>query len=121
MHKFLFYQTVLSTFSLILLQIKLTVRDKVALWMTPEIKRMILEKAKIYRRYIRNGRNPVDSQSLCEISYICKLAIKDAKASYFTRLGNSLNDLNIGSKKYWRSVLNQFLHKGESTIMTETS
>ena len=101
---------ILNIFSNLVPNRIVTIRDKDALWMTPEIKRIILEKAKTYRRFVRNGRNPADRQILREVSYRCKLAIKDAKESYFTRLGNSLNDPNIGSKKYW-SVLNQFLHK----------
>ena len=38
----------------------ITVRAKDALWMTPEIKRLLLEKAKIYKRYVKNGRNALD-------------------------------------------------------------
>ena len=88
----------------------ITVRNKDALWMTAEVKRMILEKAKIYKRYVKHGRKAEDFQSLREITFQCKIAIRNAKDVYFTRLANSLNDPNIGSKKYW-SILNQFLHK----------
>ena len=50
----------------------------------------------------------MDGQALDDISDRCKVAIKTAKDNYFSRLGNSLNDPNIGSKRYWSS-LKQFL------------
>ena len=77
------------------------------------MKRIILDKAKIYRRYVKNGRKAEDYQSLREITFRCKMAVKDAKESYFSRLANSLNDPNIESKKYW-SIINQFLCKRKS-------
>ena len=33
----------------------ITIRSNNTLWMTPEIKRMVLAKAKIYRRYVKYG------------------------------------------------------------------
>ena len=72
--------------------------------MTPGIKRMILEKAKIYKRYVKNGRNATDGQSLREIILRCRSAIDDAKKAYFARLGNWLNSPNISPKKYWSTL-----------------
>ena len=66
--------------------------------------------AKIYKRYVKNGRNAFNYQTLCNFSARCKVAIDEAKFNYFTRLGNELNNPDIGSKKYW-SILNQILHK----------
>ena len=65
--------------------------------MTPEIKRMILKKAKIYRHYVKYGRR-------------CKSAVKEAKSNYFSSSGESLNNPVITPKKYW-SILHSFLHK----------
>ena len=75
--------------------------------MTAELKQMLLDKAKIYRRWKKRG-DPLDEQALKEISGRCRLAIKEAKENYFSRLGNFLNDPNIVSKKYW-STLKKFL------------
>ena len=88
----------------------ITVRPKDALWMTPEIKRLLAEKAKIYKRYVKHGRNALDYQHLCNFSRRCKDAIDNAKQNYYTKLGNDLNNPDIGSKKYW-SILNRFLNK----------
>ena len=78
--------------------------------MTAEVKRILLEQGKVYRRYVKNGRRDEDRISLCEVQSRCRRAIKDAKNSFYSRLANSLNDPNLSSKKYW-SILNQFLHK----------
>ena len=83
----------------------ITVRSKDTLRMTPEIKRMILEKAKIYRRYVKHNR-----KIFRDITSRCKSAIKEAKSNYFSPLGESLNDPSITPQKYW-SVLHRFLHK----------
>ena len=71
--------------------------------MTPELKQMLLDKAKIYVRYKKRG-DPLDEQALDDISSRCRLAIKEAKQNHFKRLGNTLNDPNIGSKKYWSTL-----------------
>ena len=78
--------------------------------MTPEIKRMVLEKAKTCRRYVKHGRSIADYQILPDITSRCKSAIKEAKSNYFSRLGESLNDPAITPKKYW-SILHSFLYK----------
>ena len=43
------------------------IRSKDTLWMTPEIKRMILGKVKIYRRYVKHSRSIADYQILRDI------------------------------------------------------
>ena len=103
-------ETITNIFSNFVPNKTITVRNKDALWMTDGVKRLILEKAKIYRRFVKRGRKVEDLQSLREITFRCKVAVKDAKDAYFSRLSNSLNDPNIDSKRYW-SILNQFLHR----------
>ena len=41
---------ILNIFSNFVPNKTITIRDKDALWMTPELKQMLLDKAKIYRR-----------------------------------------------------------------------
>ena len=86
------------------------VREKDAPWMTSEIKLVILEKAKYYRKYVKNGRTNADEQRLNEIRSRCRLLIKDRKSEYYKRLSDSLNDPSTSPKKYW-SVLHRFLNK----------
>ena len=61
--------------------------------MTPQINRMILEKAKIYPRYVEYGRSIADYQILRDIISRSQSAIKAAKSTFFVFvLGESLND-----------------------------
>ena len=77
---------------------------------TPEIKGMVLQKVKIYQRYVKHGRSIADYQILCDITSRFESAIKEAKSYYFLRLGESWNDPAITPKMYW-SILHSFLHK----------
>ena len=86
----------------------ITVKEKDAPWMTPE--KSLLEKAKIYRRFVKHGRSDDDRKTLRDISYKNAAVIKGTKTSYLSSLGNTLNDPNIGPKKYW-SILNKFMNK----------
>ena len=78
----------------------ITVRKKDAPWMTHEIKKMILDKSKIYRRYVKNGRNACDYELLQDIILRCKTKIKEDKFLYYNNLSSSLTSPNIGPKKY---------------------
>eukprot|EP00111_Clytia_hemisphaerica_P021609 TCONS_00063545-protein len=86
----------------------ITVRNKDAVWMTAGIKRALLKKSKVYKRYVKNGRRVEDLETLHEHQSRCRRAVRDAKNSYFSRL--AISDPNLGTKKYW-SILNKFLHK----------
>ena len=84
-------------------------RDKDAPWMSLDIKKALLEKAKVYRKYVKNGRKPQDYAHLCNVALTCSDLIKDAKQRYLISQGNLLNDPSIGKKKYW-SILKSFLN-----------
>ena len=49
----------------------ISIRDKDAPWMTVEIKRVLLEKAKIYRKYVKNDRKDSDRNLLRNITCKC--------------------------------------------------
>ena len=87
----------------------ISARSNDALWMIPEIKRMVLEKAKIYRRYLKHDRSIADNQILRNITSRYKSPIKEAKSNYFSRLGESLNDPAITPKKYWLILHNFYI------------
>ena len=80
------------------------------MWMTPEIKRVILEKAKIYRRYVKHAQRIADYEIFPGNTSRCKSAIKEVKSNYSSRLGECLNDSGINPKRYWL-ILHSFLHK----------
>ena len=86
------------------------------LWMTSEIKKALLEKAKIYRRFVKHGRRDDDRKNLRDIEYKTSALIKSTKTSYLSSLRNKLNDPNIGPKKYW-SILNKFTNERNAPII----
>ena len=50
----------------------ISIRDKDAPWMTIEIKRVLLEKAKIYKKYVKNNRKDCDRNLLRNITCKCR-------------------------------------------------
>ena len=51
--------------------------------MTPETKRMIPEKAKIYQRYVKHDSSIADYQILRNITSKYKSTIKETKSNHF--------------------------------------
>ena len=88
----------------------ITIKEKDAPWITPEIKRILPEKTKEYKKYVKSGRNEVYANLLRNITNKCSSLIHKTKVNYYTSLGNKLNDPTIGSKKYW-SILNKFIKR----------
>ena len=84
--------------------------------MIPEIKKALLEKAKIYRRFVKHGRKDDDRKNLRDISYKNAALMKCTKTSNLSSLGNKFNDPNIGPKKYW-SILNKFMNNRKAPII----
>ena len=82
----------------------ITCKDKDPPCMTDEIKRACLDKAKIYRHYIKNGRTSADQQSLHNFASYSANLINNTKAN-LSSLGEKLNDAQIGCKAYWSSYI----------------
>ena len=60
----------------------ITVKEKDAPWMTSEIKQILLEKAKIYKKYIKSGRNDTNSNQLRNIINKSSALLRVVKSSY---------------------------------------
>ena len=103
-------ECILNIFSNFVPNKLITIRHKDGPWMTPEIKGIILEKAKVYKLTKNNPDNAVLGRRLQELQSSCKRAIKTAKGNYRTKLGSILDAPNTGPKKYW-SVLKRIIHK----------
>lgn len=86
------------------------VRDKDTPWMSDRIKKLILEKAKAYRQYVKHGKAAADLSILKIHQSKCKAVIKTAKDDYYNKLAASLNEPNVSAKKYW-STINRILNK----------
>ena len=78
--------------------------------MTEEVNNLCHNKAKIYEKYVKNGRSDADKQEIASITKLSSDAITKTKEKYISSLGNKLNDPQTGAKSYW-SILNKFLQK----------
>ena len=101
---------ILNVFSNFVPNKTITCREKDPPWMTDEVKIICHMKAKIYEKYIKNGRSDVDKDELVRVTSLSSDVITKAKEKYLYSLGNKLNDPQTGAKSYW-SILNKFLHK----------
>ena len=88
----------------------ITCKDRDQPWMKEEVKNLCHNKAKIYEKYVNNGRSDVDKQDLASITISSSDTIIKAKEKYISSLGDKLNDPKSGAKSYW-SILKKFLQK----------
>ena len=84
--------------------------------MTNEIKQKLKEKAKVYKKYVKNNFDPGYKQLLDEKIQQSSKLVMDAKERYFSEQGKKLLDPSLGAKKYW-SILNNFLQKKNIPII----
>ena len=85
-------------------------------WMTNEIKQKLKEKAKVYKKYVKNNFDPGYKQLLDEKIQQTSKLVMDAKERYFRGQGKKLLDPSLGPKKYW-SILNNFLQNKNIPII----
>ena len=95
-------------------------KDKDPPWMTDEIKRVCMDKAKVYRQYVKNGYTINDQINLQNLASYSARLINDAKTRYLSGLGEKLNDPQIGCKAYW-SILNKFVNKKKIPLIPPIS
>ena len=88
----------------------ITVRNKDAPWITPEIKAVLRMKTRVYRRYVKKGRTLHDLHELNLLRSRSKQLINEAKERYEKKLTASLSTAGTGSKRYW-SIINRLLNK----------
>ena len=79
-------------------------------WLNRNIKRLLRNQNKIYKRYKRNGYKNEDKVIMDRLRTECHEAITNAKEKHFRDLGAKLADPTTGQKTYWK-ILNKFLNK----------
>ena len=78
-----------------------TFNEKDAPWVTPRVKTAIKRNARVYRKWIKRGRNPNDRENVCKIQNETNRLIKENKKDYYSQLGRKLSDPNIGQRHFW--------------------
>ena len=90
------------------------INDKDPPWLTSELKTAIKRKHRLYRRFIRRGRNQEDWNLVRSIQLENTRKIIEAKEKCYSKLGKKLSDPHIGVKSYW-NILNKLIDKKKFT------
>ena len=78
--------------------------------MNTNIKKLLRNQKKVYKRYKRNGYK-IEDKIICDrIRNECQETIVNAKEKYLRDLGNKLADPTTGQNSYWK-FLNKLLNK----------
>ena len=97
----IFTDTLLNIFSRNISNKIITCNDKDAPWITPAVKSAIRRNSRVYRKWIMRGRNPNDHNKVREVQNATNKLIREAKHSYFEKLGDKLSDPQTGQKTFW--------------------
>ena len=93
-----------------------TINDRDAPWVTPEMKTAIRRNTKTYKNWVKKGRNP-DTRDIVKSSQIAiNKLISRAKTSYLNDLSNKLIDKKNGQKVFWSAYKRLLNNKKLSNI-----
>ena len=81
----------------------ITCNDKDAPWITPKLKTAIRRNARVYRKWVKRGRNKQEHDN---VQNKTNKLIKQAKQAYYTKLGDVLSDPKTGPKNFWTALKN---------------
>ena len=98
-----FTDTVLDIFSRNIPNKIVTCHDKDAPWITPQVKAAIKRNSRIYSKWNKRGRKPEERTQVVETQNQTNKLIKQAKNSYYEKLGNLLSDPSSGEKHFWNA------------------
>ena len=98
-----FTDTVLNIFSENIPNKIVTCHDKDAAWITPEVKSAIKRNSRIYYKWNKRGRRPEDRAKVTEVQNKTNKLIKEAKNSYYEKLGTLLSNYSTGEKHFWNA------------------
>ena len=84
----------------------ITCDGKDAPWITPKLKTAIRRNARVYRKWVKRGRNEQEHDNVREVQNKTNKLIKQAKQAYYTKLGVELSDPKAGPKNFWTAFKN---------------
>ena len=79
-------------------------------WITKPIKILLNRKNRLFKNYKKHGYNRFDKDRMDAFRMECQQAIKSAKLSYLSNLGNKVNDPNTSQRCYWK-IINRVMNK----------
>ena len=92
----------------------ITVSEKDAPWVTASVKTAINRNKRVYRKWVRRGRDPDGKREVNKIQNDTHKIIKAAKKTYIDNLSKQLCDPNCGQKVFWSSY-KKLLNKKKNT------
>ena len=72
----------------------ITVDDRDLPWVTEKIKKLLIDKSKLYKLYIKNGRKIGVFEKLLNMANNITTEISNSKKNYFDNLAEKLSDQN---------------------------
>ena len=91
-----------------------TINDRDATWVTPEVKIVLRKNKRVFKRWIDRGRKPSEKALLNQTQCATNKVIANAKSKYLTNLGNKICDPNTGPKCFW-TAFNRLLNNKKIT------
>ena len=85
----------------------ITVDDRDPPWVTEKIKEILIDKSKLYKLYIKNGRKTGVYEKLLNMTNNITTEISNSKKIYFDNLAEKLSDPKLNRKAYW-GILKSF-------------
>ena len=85
----------------------ITVGDREPPWMAKNIKKLLKDKSKLCKEYIKNGRKKGDYEKFLNMTTNITTEILNSKKNYFVNLAEELCYPKLNRKTYW-SILKSF-------------
>ena len=98
----------------------ITCDDKDAPWITPKVKSAIRRNSRVYRKWVKRGKNHDDHYKVREVQNSTNSLIREAKQTYYEKLGNKLSNPQTGQKNFWsafKRVTNKKKHTNIPPIL----
>jgi len=99
----LFSDVVMGVFSKHISNKIITCNDKDAPWITQVLKTAIKRNSRVYRKWVKNGRNSDSHGKVRDVQNITNKLIKEAKLVYYKKFGEKLSDPQTGQKIFWNA------------------
>ena len=80
-----------------------TCNDRDAPWITPKLKTAIRRNSRVYRKWVKRGRNINDYDQVREVQNITSKLIRQSKKLHYEKLGEKLSDPLTGQKHFWNA------------------
>ena len=109
-----FTDTALDIFSKNIPNKVVTCHDKDAAWITPEVKAAIKRNSRIYTKWNKRGRKVEERPKVMDTQNQTSKLIRQAKNSYYEKLGTLLSDYSCGEKHFW-NAFKKLSNKKKST------